>query len=336
MPHKPKTLLAFDPRAHADSFSDAQSARLDDLVALLAPAPLTSFDTPEARTLLGRAEILVTGWGAPHLGPEELATAPHLRLVAHLAGSVKPFLDPSIQSRGVAVTSAADANAVPVAEYTLAAILFSNKRLFRLRTAYHEARHAPAWAKVAPDLGNYRKTIGIVGASRVGRRVISLLKPFDFEILLADPFIGRAEASQLGAKLVELDALMASADVVSLHAPLLPETAGMIDRRRLALMKSGATLINTARGALIDQDALIAETSSGRIDAVIDVTEPDVLPTNSPLFDLANVFLTPHIAGSLGTETQRMTELILDEIQRYVGGEPLQHAVALAELEHQA
>jgi len=336
MPHKPKTLLAFDPKAHVASFSDAQSARLDDLVALLAPAPSTSFDTPEARALLGQAEILVTGWGAPHLGPAELETAPHLRLVAHLAGSVKPFLDPSIRSRGIAVTSAADANAIPVAEYTLAAILFSNKRIFRLRTVYHEARHAPAWAKVAPDLGNYRKTIGIVGASRVGRRVISLLKPFDFEILLADPFVERAEASRLGAKLVELDTLMASSDVVCLHAPLLPETTGMIDRHRLALMKSGATLINTARGALIDQDALIAETSSGRIDAVIDVTEPDVLPANSPLFDLANVFLTPHIAGSLGAETQRMTELILDEIQRYVGGAPLQHAVALAELEHQA
>ncbi len=336
MPHKPATLLAFDPKAHADSFSDAQVARLKELVTLIAPEPVTSFDAPGARDLLSQAEILVTGWGAPHLGSAELAAASRLRLIAHLAGSVKPFLDPSIQSRGIVVTSAADANAVPVAEYTLAAILFANKKIFRLQIEYHKARHSEAWAKFAPGLGNYRKTIGIVGASRVGRRVIALLKPFDFVILLADPTIDNAEASRLGVKLVELDDLMATADVVSLHAPLLPETTAMIDSRRLSLMKTGATLINTARGAIVDQEALVAETRSRRIDAIIDVTEPDVLPADSPLFDIPNVFLTPHVAGSLGTETQRMTELILDEIERYIEEKPLQHGVALAELEHQA
>lgn len=282
MPQKPATLLAFDPKAHANSFSDAQTARLRELVTLVAPEPVTSFDTPEARALLGRTEILLTGWGAPHLGSAELAASPHLRLVAHLAGSVKPFLDPSIQSRGIVVTSAADANAIPVAEYTLAAIIFANKHIFRLGKEYRKARHAEAWTKVTPGLGNYRKTIGIVGASRVGRRVIALLKPFDFEVLLADPLIDSTQASRLGAKLVALDTLMAAADVVSIHAPLLPETTGMIDSRRLALMKTGSTLVNTARGAIVDQDALIAETLSGRIDAIIDVTEPDVLPASSP------------------------------------------------------
>lgn len=336
MPHKPLTLLAFDPKAHADSFSAEHTARLRDLVTLLAPNPLASFEDTAARVLLSQTEILITGWGAPHLGAAELAASPHLRLVAHLAGSVKPFLDSAIGARDIAVTSAADANAQPVAEYTLAAILFANKKVFTLRKAYREARHASAWAELAPGLGNYRKTIGIVGASRVGRRVIALLKPFDFEVLLFDPLVDAAEALQLGARLVELDTLMKTADVVSIHAPLLPESTGMIDRRRLALMRSGATLINTARGAIVDQDALIEQTSSGRIDAIIDVTEPDILPAGSPLFDLPNVFLTPHIAGSLGTETRRMTDMILDEIERYIQGKPLQHRVALSELEHQA
>lgn len=336
MPVKPKTLLAFDPQAHANSFSAEQTAQLNDLVTLLAPVPLSSFEGAEARALLGEAEILITGWGAPHLGADELAASPNLRVVAHLAGSVKPFLDRGIQARGIVVTSAADANAIPVAEYTLAAILFANKKVFALQTAYHEARHAEAWAKVAPGLGNYRKTIGIVGASRVGRRVMALLQPFDLEVLLFDPYVGAIDAARLGSRLVDLETLTKTVDIVSIHAPLLPETTGMISRHHLASMKAGATLINTARGAIVDQEALIEETSSGRLDAIIDVTEPDVLPSDSPLFNMPNVFLTPHIAGSLGTETRRMTQMILDEIARYIRGEPLQHRVALSELEHQA
>jgi len=106
----------------------------------------------------------------------------------------------------------------------------------------------------------------------------------------------------------------------------------MINRRRLALLRDGAVLINTARGVIVDQEALIDETRSGRIDAVLDVTEPDTLPADSPLYDIANVFLTPHIAGALGSETQRMTDVILAEIGRFVRGEPLEHAVLAADL----
>src|SRR5258708_6351912 len=167
-------------------------------------------------------------------------------------------------------------------------------------------------------------------------RVIELLTPFDFRIQVFDPFLAAAEAHALGVDIVELDTLMATSDLVSLHAPSTPATQGMIDRRRLALMRSGAILVNTARGALVDQDALIDETRSGRIDAIIDVTEPDVLPPDSPLYDIPNVFLTPHIAGSQGSETQRMTDIVLDELARYVGGEPLHHQVAFDALERLA
>jgi len=182
-------------------------------------------------------------------------------------------------------------------------------------------------------MGNRGKTVGIVGASRIGRLVMERLGSFDLRVLVHDPFLGEPEAAALGAELCGLDDLLARCDVVSLHAPALPSTRHMIDRRRLGLLCDGAVLINTARGALVDHDALTDELVSGRIDAVLDTTEPETLAAESPLYDLDNVFLTPHIAGSQGRETGRMLDLALDELERLVGGEPLQHEVRLEDWE---
>jgi len=159
---------------------------------------------------------------------------------------------------------------------------------------------------------------------------------FDLAVLLYDPFVTPDEAAALGVEPVRLDALLERADVVSLHAPSLPGTRHMLDARGLARMGDGATLINTARGGLVDQVALEAELVSGRIDAVIDVTEPEVLPATSPLYGLPNVLLTPHIAGALGLERQRLGALVADEVERYVRGEPLRHRVEVQMLEHMA
>lgn len=97
----------------------------------------------------------------------------------------------------------------------------------------------------------------------------------------------------------------------------------MIDNRQLALMKDGATLINTARGALVDEAALIEKLQSGAINAVIDVTDPEIPDENSPLYDLPNVFLTPHIAGAIGLERMRLGEMAVDEVARFLEGRPL-------------
>ena len=176
-------------------------------------------------------------------------------------------------------------------------------------------------------MGNYNKTIGVVGASHVGRLVIEHLRRFDFQILLYDPFVTPLAARDMGAKKVGLSELMSGSDVVSLHAPLLKDTLHMITARELSLMPDGATLINTARGGLIDQQALIEELTKGRLFAVLDTTDPELLPESSVLFDLPNVFLTPHIAGSLGDETQRLTDFVVAEIERYARGGALKYLV---------
>jgi phosphoglycerate dehydrogenase-like enzyme len=184
-----------------------------------------------------------------------------------------------------------------------------------------------------PTVGNFGKTVGIVGASRIGRRVIELLRPFQLDVLVSDPYLDADAARRLGVDRRELDELLAASDVVSLHAPALPSTRHMIDARRLALLRDGATLINTARGSLVDQDALVAELASGRIDAVLDVTEPEVLPPDSPLYELPNVVLTPHIAGALGVELRRLGDAAIDEIERYAAGEPFAHQVTAGDLD---
>jgi phosphoglycerate dehydrogenase-like enzyme len=331
-PERPVLVHARWPYVTEDLVTPAHHDRLDSLCTVPTREPITDFKDDAHRALLAEAEILLTSWGAPRLGSTALARLPKLRYVAHAAGTVKDLVTDHVWERDIRVSSAAGANALPVAEYTVAAVLFSGKQVFRLQQHYRQRRDWQRWSDVAPGLGNHGKTIGIVGASRIGRRVLELLRPFDFRLLVADPTISDADAAALGARLVELDDLARSADIVSLHAPSLPGTHHLFDARRLALLRDGAVLINTARGALVDHAALTAELVSGRIDAVLDVTDPEVLPGDSPLYELPNVFLTPHIAGSQGTETQRMTDLAVAEIERYVTGSPLQHEVTRDDL----
>ncbi|MCF6476980.1 hydroxyacid dehydrogenase, partial [Nonomuraea sp. MG754425] len=119
-------------------------------------------------------------------------------------------------------------------------------------------------------------------------------------VLLSDPYAGEEEAARLGARTVPLDELCRAADLVTVHAPELPETRGLLDGRRLALLRDGAVLINTARGALIDTDALVRHCAAGRISAVLDVTDPEPLPAGHALLGLPNVLVTPHISGARG------------------------------------
>jgi phosphoglycerate dehydrogenase-like enzyme len=312
--------------------------RLHDLVAVAPDLVLDDFNaSAEAGAgFLADAEILVTGWGCPPITAAVLEAAPRLAAVVHTGGSVKAHVTEACWARGVVVSSAAAANALPVAEYTIAAIIMAAKGARALEKAYRARRGGIDTLSEYPGIGGYRRTVGVVGASRIGRRVIELLRPFDFEVSLYDPLVDADEARRLGVRLVDLPDLLRGNDIVTLHAPSLPSTRHMIDRAGLASLRDGATLINTARGALVDQDALVRELVAGRLHAVIDVTDPEVPPADSPLYDLPNLVLTPHIAGALGNELHRLGACAVDEIDRYVAGLPFLHAVAAHELEHTA
>lgn len=325
---RPKLAFAFRADKTLHVFDDADLARLDACCEVMSTKPIESFADPQSLHLLGEADILVTGWGCPMLTPDVLRAAPNLKLIAHAAGTVKYTIDPLAYEMGIAVTHAADANAVPVAEFTLASIIFANKRAFELRDLYRsDPSRRSAYALMDDRIGNYRRTIGLVGASRIGRKVAAMLSGFDYSVLLYDPYVEKGDPIARQVELVDLDTLMARSDVVSIHAPSLPSTRAMIGAAQLQLMADGATFINTARGALVDEAALVAELQTGRIQAVIDVTDPEIPPTSSPLFQLPNVFLTPHIAGAVGTERGRLGQMAVDEVERFVRREPLHYKV---------
>ncbi|MFF7330063.1 NAD(P)-dependent oxidoreductase [Streptomyces sp. NPDC008150] len=317
-----------------DALLDAAALdRLSRVCDVDAALLLTGFGGPDSApgtplaTALRDTEVLFTGWGCPPLDEEALARMPGLRAVVHAAGSLKNHMTEAAWARGLTATSATAANALPVAEFTVAAVLFANKGVLLGAHALRTARARPDLATLLPGIGNYRRTVGIVGASTIGRRVVELLRPYDLRVLVNDPYLSAADADALGATPMDLDPLLRESDVVSVHAPELPETRHLLDERRLALMRDGTTLVNTARGSLVDTGALTRELVAGRLNAVLDVTDPEPLPADSPLYDLPNVLLTPHLAGSLGGELARLADFAIDELERYADRSGFAHAV---------
>jgi phosphoglycerate dehydrogenase-like enzyme len=239
--------------------------------------------------------------------------------MAHMGSSVTRFVSDSLWQRGVRVTTAAPALARDVAVTTLGLMLVGLKRIWPLGQHVRAGgwRESPYW----PSRELYGKTVGIIGASHVGRHLIELLRPFDVRVLLYDPYVSPEDAALLGVSKAGLDDLLRQSDVVSLHAPAKPETYHLLDAGRLALMKDDALIINTARGTLIDEEALIAELSWGRFFAFLDVTDPEPPAAGSPLRRLDNVVVTPHLAGCI-EDCGRMGEMAVEELRRHFAGEP--------------
>lgn len=286
-------------------------------------------------------DAIITGWGSPAFAPQALAGAERLRLIAHSAGSVKFLLPGSIVPdilvpRGVTVACANRALAYNVAEATVG-------YLIAIPRMWHEhigaIRHQGEW--LHPDLpksGQFLSggTVGLVSASTVAREVIRLLKPFPVRILVYDPLLSEAGARELGVERRELDALFAEADFVSLHAPSIPATRHMIGRGQVAAMKSGALLINTARGSILDHDALLEEARRGRIRVVLDVTDPEPLPPDHPLRALPNVYLTPHVSGAGAYGYFLIGDMTAAAVDAFFAGRPVEGAVNLRRWEELA
>jgi phosphoglycerate dehydrogenase-like enzyme len=332
MPAKPHALVVMSAKSYGAHFDAARLARLAELVTLGDPVWTDELDSPRVRARLAGVEVMLTSWGAPRLTRRRLGAAPALRAVLHCAGSVRGLVSDEVWRRGIRVSSAAGVNAVPVAEYTLAAVIFAGKKAPFL--AADERLAYGGWGAVEGygDLSNFARTVGIVGFSRIGRKVVRLLKILGgTTCLVADPHADAAEVAEAGATLVDLADLLPRADVLSLHAPELEETRHLIGAEQLRLLPDHATVINTARGSLIDGEALAAECASGRLFAILDVTDPEPLPAGSPLRGQPHVMITPHVAGSLGSEILRLTDHTLDELTRWIAREPLRAEVTAEE-----
>jgi len=329
---RPLGALVMLPGVDTQLLTPDARAQLESMVELVGPTAVDLTALP-AQTLAG-IEIVVGGWGCNVLDDALLARMPKLQLLAYAAGSVKHTVTPATWEHGVVVSSAAAANAVPVAEFTFAAIVMIAKDVFRTRDAHREARGREAVSGIGPTgaLGTRGLRVGVIGASATGRLVIELLATLDASVAVSDPYLDDHSARELGAATMDLDDLFAWADIVTVHAPALPSTHHLVNAERLARMHDGAWLLNTARGSLVDTAALTRECSAGRLNAFIDTPDPEPLPADSPLYDLPNVVLTPHIAGSLGNEISRMGDLAVAEVRRHVSGEPLAHEVRADDL----
>jgi phosphoglycerate dehydrogenase-like enzyme len=329
-------LVAMSPEMRSQFF------RAQDWAALEALGTVDVLDTPhdyrdeQARDQLRVAEVIVTGWGTDIIDSEALSRAPELKAVVHTGGSVRTIVTADVYPRGVRVSSQTAANSEPVAEYTVAMIMLAAKDVFRSERLYRQLRDFVDRGKHFPRAGLFGRRIGIVGLSRISLRVIDLLRPYRVEIDVYSRHLSPERAAELGVRPVPLDELMRTCEVISLHSASLPSTRHMIDDQLLALIQDGATLINTARGALIDQDALIRELATGRFDAILDVADPDVTVPDSPLWDMPNVILTPHFAGAVGHELYRLGQSAVEDVEDFAAGREMAGEIDAAQYEKQA
>ena len=291
----------------------------------LYPVTIEASKWSEHREALADAHIILSSWGMVPLSADVLASMPQLEAVFHAAGTVKSFATDESSRRGVVICSAAAANAIPVAEYAFGAILLGLKGFWAFQRAMKSADHPHAGVTVP---GAYGSCVGLVSLGAIGRRVAELLSRHNVKVLAHDPFLPADDPAARNVELVSLEELFESSDVVSLHTPWLPETEKMVGATLLRSMRRGATLVNTARGALIDEDALCSVLSErSDLTAVLDITHPEPPAAGSPLRSLPNVILTPHIAGSMGPEIARLGLWMSAEMIRHLRGLPLRHRI---------
>ena len=320
-------LLAVVPEALSREFFDEASRALlrDAAVALGGPAPFRVESFPGDADLDG-VRVLITSWGFPRLETELLDRMPSLGLVAHTGASIRSFVTDEVFARGIRVTQAGQAMAPAVAEVSLAFTLTLLHRIHRMDHAMHEGTWPDATGfGTQHELGG--SLITVVGASRTGRAYLSLLRALEARPLIVDPTLDPGDASRLGAELVPLDEGLERARIVALHAPSLPTTRHLLETRELALMQDGAGLVNTSRSWLVDEQALLAEVRSGRLDAAIDVFDEEPLPPGSDFRRLPNVLTTPHRAAGTYEGRLRQGRIVAEEIQAWLRGSPLAHAV---------
>lgn len=320
-------LLSSDRRPQI--FTDQQLARLEKLGEVILNPDYADATPQRAKELLSGADAIITSWGSPKLERELLDVAPNLKIVAHAAGSVKAIVSDELFSRGVRVTNASAALGIGVAETALGLTIASLKNMWFLS---QETRRG-GWNNGKDAIRElYGVTVGVVGAGRAGSHYIKLMQNFNVEVLLSDPTFTPQRAKELGATLVEFDELIKRSDVISIHAPSIPETDNMFNKDNIPLMKDGAILINTARGSIIDEDALVRELRTGRIFAALDVTNPEPPILDHPFRSLPNVILLPHIAGAVNNGKLRIGEHITGELERFFKGEAMLTEIKAQEL----
>lgn len=295
--------------------------------------PFSAESIQQNLSILEDVTVLFSGWGGPTLDANFLAHAPNLKAVFYGAGSVRRLVTPEFWESNIILCNTASINAEPVAYFTFSQIVYG------LKGGWHHVRFRDAYQEKKRIFNGINgSTVGIISLGYIGRRVCELLKQLNIRILVYDPFMTDNDVRSLGGERCDLETIFRESDVVSLHTPLLDETRGMIRGHHFDMMKPNSVFINTARGAIICEDEMIAVLQDRQdLIAALDVTYPEPPEPDSPLLTLPNVVLTPHIAGAIGSgEIREFGVTMLAELERYLADQPLQWQVTYDKFVHMA
>ena len=349
---KPKVSFLMKKIWHDNCFSYEEIKRLESFAEVVDREeefsfPLTEWanltvelkkhDENKMIELIENADGILTCWETPKITPEMLRAADKLKIICHCAGTIKPHISEEalrvIRDRNIVVTNTSVALGKGVAEFTLGMIILGLKKVFFMQDEIKQGKWQEI-RKMATD--PFDVIIGVIGGGFCGGHVIKLLQNFEVKVLLYDPYKTEEECKKIGAEKVELEYLLSHSDVITLHAPNIPRNEKLIDKKRIQQIKDGAVFINTSRGMLVDEEALIEELKTGRFYACLDVTRSEPPAIDNPLRNMKNVFLTPHIAGHASNGMKRQGRYAVDGLERFFNGEEVKYRIKKERLDTMA
>jgi phosphoglycerate dehydrogenase-like enzyme len=272
----------------------------------------------ELAGMIGGYDACITSWGTPRFTRDVLEKANKLTFIGHAAGTVVPLLDEYVFELPIQVVSANAPLAKTTAEGVIAMMLTGSWKLWEYNNNLKRGYFSTNYETV---MGLSGQTVGIIGFGEVAREVIRLIKPFEPRILVYDKYVDPQVIESFGAEPSGLEELLRASGIVSLHCALTPETAGLVGREQLSMMRDGSLLLNTARGPVVDEEALLAELRSERIYAVLDVYNQEPLPMNHELLQLSHAFCLPHVGAYQRYWKSRFGLYVIEQLNKIVAGE---------------
>lgn len=292
--------------------------------------PLTADEVTER---LPGCQALTTGWGGLALRPEVLAAGCDLRMIGVLGGSVKAYSPELCFTRGITICHTPAAIGRYVAEFALGLMLSLCYDLTRMDCLVRQR------GKLEPPEGGYHHpggwlatglrgtVVGLIGSGAVATHTVNFLRPFECQLLMHDPYLTADGASDLGVEKCELEDLLRRCEILTVHAGWTPETEGMLTRERLALLRDGAIVVNTARMPICDEEALLAEVKKKRLKVALNLIPYKELWRDPALGELDNVLLSPGCATVARQTLTDMGTMLAEDMQRFFAGQVPQHVV---------
>ena len=271
------------------------------------------------------AEVIVTGWNSPFLSHQTYLENPQLKYLCYVAGGVRSCVDSKAIEAGLIVTNWGDRVARSVAEGTLMMILAGLRKVASHQVEMHVRK---GWGREAMPEGLFYQRVGLLGLGAIAREVVNFLKPFECQVYAFDPYVPEDVFHALNViRLNSAQRLFETCRIISIHASKLDENYHIVNRDIISRLEDGGLIVNTARGSIIDTEALIAELKTGRIHAALDVFEEEPLSDNSELRGLENCLLIPHQAGPTPDRWVDMGNLAVENIENYIAGRDIKYVV---------